>query len=310
MTDKILFVDDEPSALEGFQRVLHRKFDVHTATSGGEGLVAIQKDGPFAVVISDMRMPGMNGAEFLARVRQTAPETVRMLLTGHADLHSAIEAVNRGNILHFLTKPCERDVLVAAINSGLDQYHTAIGEKELVKKARAAEARGIDWDAGVAREGEDFESPAGLPGTVQAKACLEPLAGKDAQTYVVVFRLAVLETVERRYGESAATEYLRLAAGFLQRALRAGDRIFHWQRDVLMAVVRRHISPEAVRMEMERLIAETRGHIIEVQGRPMMIACLITFDLLPVGQFPGLAELLAACRVRATGHAAEPAGAA
>ena len=309
VSDKILFVDDEPSALEGYQRVLHRKFEVRTATSGGEGLVRIEKDGPFAVVISDMRMPGMNGAEFLARVREMAPETVRMLLTGHADLHAAIEAVNRGRILHFLTKPCEREVLVAAIHSGLDQYHATMGDKELARKARVADALGIDWEA-AARQQEAFESPAGLPGSEQARAYLEPLAGRDGQVFVVVFRLPVLETVGRRYGESAATEYLRLAAGFLQQALRAGDRIFHWQREVLLAVVRRHISAEAVKMEMERLIAETRGHIIEVQGRPMMIACLITFDLVPAGQFAGAGELLAACQARAAGHGAESAGAA
>ncbi|MGA8162765.1 MAG: response regulator, partial [Acidobacteriaceae bacterium] len=257
MSDRILFVDDEPSALEGLTRLLHGKFDVRTAISGGEGLVKIQKDGPFAIVISDMRMPGMNGADFLAKARQLAPHTVRMLLTGHADMHDAIDAVNRGNILHFLTKPCPRDVLVAAINSGLDQYHAIVEERSLAQKARAAEHSRIDWDAADPGRGNDFESPAGLPGPRDAREFLTPLLGKEAQQYIVLFRLPVLSTVERRYGERGALEYLHIVLGYLQQALRSGDRLFHFRRDVVMAVVQRYIAPSAVRMEMERLIAET-----------------------------------------------------
>lgn len=308
MSDRILFVDDDPSALEGFTRVLHGKFDVRTAISGGEGLVKLQKDGPFAIVISDMRMPGMNGADFLAEARQAAPQTVRMLLTGHADMHSAIEAVNRGQILHFLTKPCPRDVLVAAINSGLDQYHTVVEERSLAQKARAQERSRIDWDATDPARGDDFESPAGLPGPRDARAFLTPLLGKDAQQYVVLFRFPVLRTVERRYGEGGALEYLRIAVGHLQQALRAGDRLFHWRRDVVMAVVQRYIAPSAVRMEMERLIAETRGYVIEIHGRPTMIACLITFELLPVSQFTDYDAVIGACNTRLAAGAPEPAG--
>jgi ActR/RegA family two-component response regulator/GGDEF domain-containing protein len=307
VSDKILFVDDESSALEGFQRILHRRFDIRTAISGGEGLVAIDRDGPFAVVISDMRMPGMGGADFLAQVRRRSPETVRMLLTGHADLHSAIDAVNRGQILHFLTKPCERDVLVAAINSGLDQYHAVMAEKALARKGQLLEGSRASWESDDPWQGDGFASPADLPGPAQAKSYLEPLVGADARCYVVLLRLAVLQTVERRYGESAAGEYVRIVSGFLQQTLQAGDRLFHWRRDVLMAVLRRQIAPAAVRMELERLIAETRGYIIEVHGRPMMIACLITFDLLPAAQFAGFGELAAACDSRITGRTPEPA---
>jgi len=308
MSDRILFVDDEPSALEAFTRVLHGAFDVRTAISGGEGLVTMQKDGPFAIVISDMRMPGMNGADFLAKARQLAPQTVRMLLTGHADMHDAIDAVNRGQILHFLTKPCPRDVLVAAINSGLDQYHAAAEEKNLAQKARSAERSRIDWDAADSNRGDRFESPLGLPGPDDARAFLMPFLGKEEQQYVVMFRLPVLGTVEHRYGEQGALEYLRIVCGYLQQALRAGDRLFHWRRDVVMAVVQRYIVPSAVRMEMERLIAETRGYVIEIQGRPTMIACLITFDLLPVAQFGDYAAFSDACNASLASRPPEPAG--
>ena len=97
MADKILFVDDEPAVLDGYKRILHKDFDLNTATGGEQALAEIHEHGPYSVVISDMRMPGMNGAQFLARVRQTAPDTIRMLLTGHADLNAAMDAVNEGN---------------------------------------------------------------------------------------------------------------------------------------------------------------------------------------------------------------------
>jgi CheY-like chemotaxis protein len=133
MADKILFVDDEPSVLDGYKRILHREFEVETAIGGEQGLASIQQHGPYSVVISDMQMPGMNGAQFLARVRQDAPDTVRMLLTGRADVNAAMDAVNEGQIFRFLTKPCEKDVLGKAITTGLVQYRLVTAEKELLE---------------------------------------------------------------------------------------------------------------------------------------------------------------------------------
>jgi response regulator RpfG family c-di-GMP phosphodiesterase len=134
MMDKILFVDDESSVLSGYQRVLHREFEVSIALGGEQGLASIRTNGPFAVVISDMRMPGMNGAQFLSQVRQKVPDTVRMLLTGYTDLNAAMDAVNEGNIFRFLTKPCEKELLVKAIVSGVEQYRLVRIEKELLEK--------------------------------------------------------------------------------------------------------------------------------------------------------------------------------
>ena len=91
---RVLCVDDEPNVLEGLSLHLRRRYQVETATSGAAALEILQRGGETAVVMSDMRMPGMDGAAFLARARQTAPDTVRILLTGHADLNSAISAVN------------------------------------------------------------------------------------------------------------------------------------------------------------------------------------------------------------------------
>lgn len=134
MADKVLFVDDEAAVLDGFKRILYRDFDVDTAVGAEQGLGAIRERGPYAVVVSDMRMPGMNGAQFLAEVRQQAPDTVRMLLTGFTDLNAAMDAVNQGNIFRFLTKPCEKEVLGKALADGLVQYRLVTAEKELLEK--------------------------------------------------------------------------------------------------------------------------------------------------------------------------------
>lgn len=134
MKEKILFVDDEPSILEGYNRLLGREFDIDTAVGGFDGLATIAASGPYAVVISDMRMPGMNGAEFLTKVREADPMTVRLALTGNVDIDTAMSAVNEGNIFRFLTKPCTKESLTRAIEAGLSQYRLLNAEKELLEQ--------------------------------------------------------------------------------------------------------------------------------------------------------------------------------
>jgi FixJ family two-component response regulator len=294
MVDKILFVDDDPEILEGFQRLLRKEFVVTVASGGQEGLAAIKQDGPFAVVISDMRMPGMSGAEFLAKMRQKAPETVRMLLTGQTDMHAAIDAINEGNIFRFLTKPCRKEDLVNAINLGLAQYHSVVAEKELVKKALDLERPPSDRDSQDNCRWDQAESPTGLPGPSKAKDLLVPLFGVDPLVYVVLLKLTVLQTIEERYGEEAAADYMNNAVQFLIQALRSEDRFFHWGRHVLMAVLRRKMPLGAVRMEVARVTSTCREHVMEVNGRSIMIATSLAFEMLPVSQFASFNEMLAA----------------
>jgi len=122
MTDKILIVDDEQNILDGMKALLRRRFNVQTALGAGLGLEMLRSSGPFAVVMSDLKMPGMNGIEFLSRVRELSPATVRIMLTGHGDLDAAINAVNLGEVFRFYTKPCAADVLHEALKAGLDKY--------------------------------------------------------------------------------------------------------------------------------------------------------------------------------------------
>lgn len=134
MPDKVLFVDDDPDILAAFRRHLRKQFQIETALSGKEGLESVEQRGPYAVVVSDLGMPGMDGIEFLSHVREVAPDSVRMMLTGHADLDAAIEAVNEGNIFRFLTKPCPGDILGKALSAGVEQYRLVTAERELLEK--------------------------------------------------------------------------------------------------------------------------------------------------------------------------------
>jgi CheY-like chemotaxis protein len=123
VNQKILFVDDEPELLDCYRRMLRRDFDVTTAVTGEEGLASVRDRGPFAIVVSDMQMHGMDGVQFLKRVRQLAPRTMRLLLTGRVDLNGAVQAVNEGAIFRLLLKPCEKSVLTEAISTAMACYH-------------------------------------------------------------------------------------------------------------------------------------------------------------------------------------------
>lgn len=133
MTEKVLFVDDDERALEGYKRILYRDFKIETAIGGAAGIKLLLEQGPFAVIISDMRMPEMDGAAFLAKAKLFAPDSVRMILTGYADISSAIDAVNNGAVFRFLTKPCDKAVLVNAIQAGFKQHHLITSEKALLE---------------------------------------------------------------------------------------------------------------------------------------------------------------------------------
>lgn len=134
MTEKVLCVDDDRNILEGYQRQLRKSFPIEVATGALQGLEVLQKDGPFAVVVSDLQMPDMDGVTFLKKVWEQSPDTVRIMLTGHADLATAIQAVNQGHIFRFLTKPCSPHDLGQALNAGLEQHRLITAQKELLEQ--------------------------------------------------------------------------------------------------------------------------------------------------------------------------------
>ncbi len=133
MPPRIICVDDEPRVLKGLRRRLGREFDVTIAESGAEALATMRNSDPFQVIVSDMRMPVMSGAQLLAAVHREFPDTVRVLLTGQSDLDDAIAAVNDGNIFRFLTKPCPPEVLLPALEAAVEHNRLIRSERELLE---------------------------------------------------------------------------------------------------------------------------------------------------------------------------------
>lgn len=119
---RILIVDNDNLVLEALKRQLHSRFDVTTATGGKEAIRLVMSQAPYSVVVSDLRMPEMDGVTLLYLIRQTAPNTVRVLLTGKADVEAAISAINVGNIFRFLNKPCPTWMLLQVLDSAVE-YH-------------------------------------------------------------------------------------------------------------------------------------------------------------------------------------------
>jgi response regulator RpfG family c-di-GMP phosphodiesterase len=130
----VLFVDDEPNALQAFERQLKKRFSIRTAGSALEALALLQEEGPCAVIVSDMRMPGMDGIQLLSRVKDLYPDTVRIMLTGNTDQETAIEAVNSGQIFRFLTKPTTPSTLTTSLDQAIRQYRLITAEKELLNQ--------------------------------------------------------------------------------------------------------------------------------------------------------------------------------
>jgi putative nucleotidyltransferase with HDIG domain len=127
---RVLFVDDEPAMLESLRRSVRREFAADVAMDADHGLDCLRRTGPYCIVVSDMRMPGMDGVEFLSTVRTVSPESVRVMLTGCDEMEVAVRAVNDGRIFKFLNKPVPTEVLLACLRTCLAHYLDERAQKD------------------------------------------------------------------------------------------------------------------------------------------------------------------------------------
>lgn len=131
---RILVVDDELNLLEAIVRGLRRIFAIVTAPGAQAALDILRREPAFSVIVSDLRMPGMDGISFLRHARQIAPDAIRILFTGNADLGDAIEAVNQGAIFRFITKPCPLPGFKNALDAAVEQHSLVSAEKVLLEQ--------------------------------------------------------------------------------------------------------------------------------------------------------------------------------
>lgn len=133
---RLLVVDDEPDLLASLEALLRNRYEVSVASSGRDALELFDTEErvPFDVVVSDMRMPGMDGAEFLTELHRSHPDIPRLLLTGQADVEAAISAINDAKIFRFLTKPCPPELLIESIDEAVEQARFRAVERDLLDR--------------------------------------------------------------------------------------------------------------------------------------------------------------------------------
>lgn len=136
MKPAILFVDDEENILSSLVRLFRKEdYEVLTATSGADGL-KIMESRDISLVISDHRMPGMTGVDFLARVKDISPDTIRIMLTGYADLEAAISAINKGEVYRFISKPWNDEELKLTVRQSLDYRDLVLKNRSLTRTVK------------------------------------------------------------------------------------------------------------------------------------------------------------------------------
>ena len=133
----VLYVDDEINNLNSFKAAFRRDFEIYTASSAKEGRKILDSH-EIGVIITDQRMPGMTGIEFLESILPIYPDTIRILLTGFSDINAVMDAINRGQVYKYLVKPWQNDELKMYIENALEIYHLRKENKELARKLQLA----------------------------------------------------------------------------------------------------------------------------------------------------------------------------
>lgn len=136
----VLYIDDEINNINSFKAAFRRDFEIFTAISAKEGRKILDVE-EIGVIITDQRMPGMTGIEFLESILSIYPDTIRILLTGFSDINAVMDAINRGQVYKYLVKPWQNDELKMYIENALEIYNLRKENKELARKLHQAYAQ-------------------------------------------------------------------------------------------------------------------------------------------------------------------------
>lgn len=216
----LLIVDDEPDVLDSLRHLFHRRYRVLTAQTGADGLEKLARE-EVHVILSDQRMPGMTGDQFLKSARQTHPDTIRLLFTGYAEIQTVISAVNQGGIFRYIHKPWEPEELEAVVAQAVEQYDLLAERRRLVAELREANGR-------LVRANEE------LAETDQLKTAFLEVASHEFNTPITIVQglgeLLKLVNPDREPREreiidqisDSAAQLARLVSTML-KLLRAGD---------------------------------------------------------------------------------------
>jgi FixJ family two-component response regulator len=203
---RVLVVDDEEAILETMTFTFQDDYEVHTSTDARKALDILDKDGPFAVVLTDQRMPGMSGVEFVAEVFRRHPATVRMILTGFSDIEAIIQAINDGHVYAYITKPWEPEQLKQLMKQAVEHHKLAVENERLLQDLRKANvfletvmdelgigAIALDADGVVQAINRPVREYLGLPGEVRGRPFSELLSRKGVDRIEAALREAERE---------------------------------------------------------------------------------------------------------------------
>jgi diguanylate cyclase (GGDEF)-like protein len=260
---RILCVDDETQVLEGLSLLLSRRYEVRTALSGAEALEILKRDDRFAVLISDMRMPRMDGASFLSQARSLAPTAARILLTGQSDLHSAIAAVNQAQVLKFLSKPCPPPELHAAVEAGIEHHRQASGVTTGLRRTLTAQIISQDPVTGLA-------SRSFFDGAL-AELCADAAPG-CAVLFISIENLGDINAVQ---GHSVGDQILQVLARRLREHCTAALCIGRWGDEEFAVLLPGASADEsAVLAAADALIAQLSAPLALQHISQRMRACI------------------------------------
>jgi diguanylate cyclase (GGDEF)-like protein len=268
---RILCVDDESQVLEGLSLQLGRRYEVLTALSGAEALEILQREDRISVLISDMRMPHMNGATFLARARSIAPHAARILLTGQTDLRSAIAAVNEAQVLKFLSKPCPPPELHAAVETAIEHHRQASGASTGLRRTLTAQIFSQDPVTGLASRSH-FN--AALSATCAQVA--DPAGDQAPQGCIVLFVIIEnLGDINAVQGHSVGDQVLQVLAGRLRQYCGSALCIGRWGDEEFAVLLPSELSDEvAVLAQADALIAQLAAPVALQNISQRMRACI------------------------------------
>ncbi|MEO8097400.1 MAG: response regulator [Acidobacteriota bacterium] len=302
LNKKILFVDDDVNILSAFQRSLRGSFEIVGALGGEKALQELETKGPFAVIVSDLRMPRMGGMEFLARAYEVSPASIQLVLSGTAEVSVAIEALNQGRIFRFLTKPCAPDVLAATLTAALNQYQLGITQKsimetqlqgdsaEILDSLKALVETGKQRIAELAQTGESIQSdsPAasstdpltGLFGPDAACLAIATALASDSPPQLAVFSVQRMEFMRSRYGQAVSDQVMLLASQHLAtNAELTGDTLYRWKgKSDFIALLARPEPLEAVKLDLQRSLSNPINQFFETMSRCVFLPIKITVD--------------------------------
>jgi diguanylate cyclase (GGDEF)-like protein len=249
----IMVVDDDPEMLRSLKRVLGTSYTVHGFNDPQSALDHLQKGAFYPVIVSDYKMPGIDGITFCEAVKTLHPTSVRLMLTGHADLRMAIDAMNKGNIFRFLLKPMDNDILLQTVREAVDNYQ----QQERLRRGSV-----LDGLTGLfnhvyilSRLDEEIDS---------ARRYSHPLC-------VLMLDIDHFKSINDTYGHVAGDEVLTSLSGVMRDSLRSVDILGRYGGEEFLAIMPHTVLTDAV-ISAERLREAVAATVFPREGLQVTIS--------------------------------------